>query len=186
MTDREEIQRRVDEARADFLGRRVREVWVEWASRQPNPKPSHLTPWDQLDEGNREVDRLIGIELAKIGRSEADNAITWFTTCFNCSTLMDGAYAETVRAEKAEAALAEAERRHEALLTQAEDYLREISEAREQERAALADMVTLAGELVGAYYGPREGFGWGPVSVERRARLERARAVLGETENEDG
>jgi uncharacterized PurR-regulated membrane protein YhhQ (DUF165 family) len=31
------------------------------------------------------------------------NAITWNTTCFSCSKLLDSCYAETVRAEKAEA-----------------------------------------------------------------------------------
>lgn len=105
---REDLQRRLDEMRSDKLGRRVREVWVEWASRQPNPKPSHLVPWEHLDAGNREVDRLIGEALATEGRLEANDAITWFTTCLNCSTLMDSVYAETMRAEKAEAALADA------------------------------------------------------------------------------
>lgn len=172
---REALQRRVDEARADFLGRRVREVWVEWASRQPNPKPSHLTPWGQLDEGNREVDRLIGTALAAEGYREANNAITWDTTCLNDAVLLDACNYADMRREAAEKALAKAERRHEALLTQAEDYVREISEAREQERAMLADMIRLAVELLSTHDGC---YHWD--------RVERARAVLGETENEDG
>ena len=48
----------------EALGRRVREVWVEWAREQPDPKPSHLVGWDDLDEGNREVDMRIGEALA--------------------------------------------------------------------------------------------------------------------------
>jgi hypothetical protein len=34
---------------------------------------------------------------------EYRNAITWNTTCVSCSKLLDSCYAETVRAEKAEA-----------------------------------------------------------------------------------
>jgi hypothetical protein len=37
-------------------GRLVRDVWVRWATRQPNAKPSWVVPWDQLDAGQREVD----------------------------------------------------------------------------------------------------------------------------------
>jgi hypothetical protein len=47
----------------EALGRLVREVWVEWAREQPDPKPSHLVGWDDLDEGNREVDMRIGDAL---------------------------------------------------------------------------------------------------------------------------
>lgn len=64
----------------------------------------------------------------------------------------------------------EAERqRHEALQIQAEDYAREISEARDQERAMLADMIGLAVELLSTHDGC---YHWD--------RVERARAVLGQ------
>ena len=64
----------------EALGRRVREVWVEWASEQPDPKPSHLVGWGDLDEGNREVDMRIGealtadarVKLADRGRQIAE------------------------------------------------------------------------------------------------------------------
>lgn len=49
----------------DALGRRVREVWVEWAKRQPDPKPSWLVPWDELAERDKEVDRQIGETIAQ-------------------------------------------------------------------------------------------------------------------------
>ncbi len=42
------------------LGRRVREVRIAWAQRQPSPKPSWLVPWDDLGENDKEVDRCIG------------------------------------------------------------------------------------------------------------------------------
>lgn len=45
------------------LGMRVREVWIEWAKTQPNPKPSWLVPWDQLGEPDKEADRCIGAAL---------------------------------------------------------------------------------------------------------------------------
>lgn len=44
----------------EALGRLVRETWVEWAREQPDPKPSWLVPWEDLDEGQREVDMRIG------------------------------------------------------------------------------------------------------------------------------
>lgn len=55
----EEIEERRRELR-ERLGRRVREVWIEWAKTQPNPKPSWLQPWEELTEPEREVDRMIG------------------------------------------------------------------------------------------------------------------------------
>lgn len=48
------------------LGRVVRETWVDWAREQPDPKPSWLTPWDQLDAGQREVDMRIGAAVAAV------------------------------------------------------------------------------------------------------------------------
>jgi hypothetical protein len=46
------------------LGRIVRAAWVAWAKEQPSPKPSWLTPWSELDEGQREVDIRIGQAVA--------------------------------------------------------------------------------------------------------------------------
>jgi hypothetical protein len=47
----------------DSLGRRVREVWVEWARHQPAPKSSWLSSYDELAEPDKEVDRRIGAAL---------------------------------------------------------------------------------------------------------------------------
>ncbi len=47
----------------ESLGRRVREVWIAWATEQANPKPSWLVPWDELDELQKEVDRRIGLAI---------------------------------------------------------------------------------------------------------------------------
>lgn len=56
--------RPVTESLREQRGRRVREVWVRWAAEQPDPKSSWLTPWEDLDEGQREVDMRIGEALA--------------------------------------------------------------------------------------------------------------------------
>jgi hypothetical protein len=45
------------------LGKRVRQVWVDWAKRHPNPKPSWLIDWDDLPEDMKEVDRCIGAAI---------------------------------------------------------------------------------------------------------------------------
>lgn len=54
------------------LGRKVRQIWVVFASKQPEPKPHHLEPWEKLDEPNKEVDRQIGEELFKMGADSVD------------------------------------------------------------------------------------------------------------------
>lgn len=54
---------KVDNDFRDKLGRRVREVWIQWAQKQPNLKPSWLIPYDKLTEPNKEVDRLIGCSI---------------------------------------------------------------------------------------------------------------------------
>ena len=57
----------LSEAEREALGRRVREVWVEWAREHPNPKPSWLVPWEGLSEPDKEVDRRIGEVLYAMG-----------------------------------------------------------------------------------------------------------------------
>ena len=52
----------------ELVGRMVRQIWVEWAQQQPNPKPSWLLPWDELDTGQREVDMRIGAALFSAGQ----------------------------------------------------------------------------------------------------------------------
>lgn len=50
----------VTEDMREFLGKLVRLEWTRWAAEQPNPKPSWLKPWNELDEPDKEVDRRIG------------------------------------------------------------------------------------------------------------------------------
>ena len=57
----------------EALGRLVRETWVAWAHEQPDPKPSWLVPWDELDDGQREVDMRIGAAVgAAVTAAEQD------------------------------------------------------------------------------------------------------------------
>ena len=51
----------------ELVGRLVRQVWIEWASEQDEPKPSWLLPWEDLDDGQREVDMRIGEKLYQAG-----------------------------------------------------------------------------------------------------------------------
>jgi hypothetical protein len=51
----------------ELVGRLVRQVWIEWASEQDDPKPSWLLPWEDLDDGQREVDMRIGEKLYQAG-----------------------------------------------------------------------------------------------------------------------
>lgn len=49
----------------DEGGRLVREAWIRWAIRQPNPKTSWLVPYDaeEFPEADREADRCIWDEI---------------------------------------------------------------------------------------------------------------------------
>lgn len=51
-------------------GRLVREIWVAWAREQPDPKPSWLLGWDEIDAGQREVDMRIGESVAGVAVGE--------------------------------------------------------------------------------------------------------------------
>ena len=57
-----------DQSAREQRGQTVRETWITWAKRQRAPKRSWLTPWDDLDDGQREVDMLIGDAVAAAER----------------------------------------------------------------------------------------------------------------------
>lgn len=61
---------------AETLGRLVRGIWVQWASEQPNPKPSWLAPWEQLLPGDQEVDMRIGLGVAAVVASGGEDHAT--------------------------------------------------------------------------------------------------------------
>jgi len=57
----------------ELLGKEVRAVWIAWAKEQPHPKESWLTPWEELTEAEKEVDRRIGSHLFLLGIDKSDN-----------------------------------------------------------------------------------------------------------------
>lgn len=55
----------------DELGRIVREAWVLWAQGQPNVKPKHLVPYDELSAADKEADCFIGDQVVQYLYSRA-------------------------------------------------------------------------------------------------------------------
>lgn len=53
-----------DKVDREYLGQLVRNVWIKWAEEQENPKSHWLTPWEELSEDMKEVDRRIGESVA--------------------------------------------------------------------------------------------------------------------------
>lgn len=51
----------------ETLGKRVREVWVNYCLKIGDNKPSHIASWEKLNEHDKEVDREIGEELFLLG-----------------------------------------------------------------------------------------------------------------------
>lgn len=45
------------------LGKIVRQTWIDYCVSIGDTKPSHLIPWDELSEIDREADRRIGEAL---------------------------------------------------------------------------------------------------------------------------
>jgi len=45
------------------LGKLVRRVWVEYCLEIGDTKPSHIAPWEELSEADKEADRRIGVAL---------------------------------------------------------------------------------------------------------------------------
>lgn len=62
-------------ASREALGRLVREVWIEWAKKQPDAKASWLVLWEDLSESDKEVDRKIGQRLFEEGVHAAINTL---------------------------------------------------------------------------------------------------------------
>jgi len=52
-----------NEKNRDLLGRKVREVWIAYCLEVGDTKPSHIAPYDDLSEVDKEADRRIGEAL---------------------------------------------------------------------------------------------------------------------------
>lgn len=55
------------------LGKRVRQIWVDYCREIGDTKPAHLAPWEELSETDKEVDRRIGEQLFMLGRTPGAN-----------------------------------------------------------------------------------------------------------------
>jgi hypothetical protein len=84
-------------------GRLVRETWVTWAKRQPDPKPSWLVPWEDLSEDQRKVDA----EIEAAVRADELERFRRFSRAFadggdetTMAALYDEAMATGARAER--------------------------------------------------------------------------------------
>lgn len=47
----------------EHYGRLVRETWVKYCLETGDTKPSHIAPWEQLSEWDKEADRRIAEAL---------------------------------------------------------------------------------------------------------------------------
>ena len=93
-----------DQSPREQRGQTVRETWVAWAKRQRAPKHSWLVPWDDLDDGQREVDMLIGDAVAagererfrplvaqwrKSAEAVASSSPQWSSHFYDCALELD-------------------------------------------------------------------------------------------------
>lgn len=58
----------------EHLGKIVREAWVAYCVETGDTKPSHIAPWDDLSEWDKEADRRIG---DAVSRALAEWIGTW-------------------------------------------------------------------------------------------------------------
>lgn len=112
----------LDTVLADALRDRIAGALTDWTWAAAGGA-SHMPKPDAVESNSLAragaVMAVVGPELAardaeierlRVQVAEYENTLTWETTCSNCARLLDSGYAETVRAETAEAAVA----RHEA------------------------------------------------------------------------
>jgi hypothetical protein len=78
-------------------------VTTPYEIRQPGLRNRLLTIMDISEEIADAALELLKPELSAF--AEYESAINWHTTCTSCARILDSAYKETVRAEKAEQAL---------------------------------------------------------------------------------
>lgn len=51
----------------EILGKMVRDIWVAIARERGTDNPSNLIEWEDLDEENKEIDRIIGTIMYNYG-----------------------------------------------------------------------------------------------------------------------
>jgi len=60
------------------LGKLVRSTWVNWAKSLPLAKQSWLTPWEELDDQQKEIDRLLGKTVWEAALASSNEAYIKF------------------------------------------------------------------------------------------------------------
>lgn len=53
----------MNEAKREILGSIVRAAWIGYCETTGAIKPKNMIPWDELDDWNKEADRVIGETL---------------------------------------------------------------------------------------------------------------------------
>jgi hypothetical protein len=54
----------MDENEIEHVAKIIRETWVNYCLETGNTKPSHIAPWEELSEWDKEADRRIALRLA--------------------------------------------------------------------------------------------------------------------------
>jgi len=55
----------MDAEHREELGKVVRKAWIEHCKKVGDTKPSHLAPWEELSEDDKEADRCIAEAIIK-------------------------------------------------------------------------------------------------------------------------
>lgn len=87
---------------------------------------------------------VIAEQAARIAELDArileyENALNWETSCLNCAKLLDASYAETVRAEQAEAQLAQVRADAQAHVQEWQDRANALQQELEDVRVTYLD-----------------------------------------------
>lgn len=64
----------------ECLGRVVRFAWIEYCVSTGDTKPSHIAPWEELSEWDKEADRVIGEAIANVVTAEIARQVQHWET----------------------------------------------------------------------------------------------------------
>lgn len=80
----------------ETLGRVVRQAWVEYCQEIGDTKPSHLAPWEELSEQDKEADRRIGEAVVKayLEARQSFKVIELAQTCASNPSQWEGVLAD--------------------------------------------------------------------------------------------
>jgi hypothetical protein len=73
----------MDKELREFCGKMIRYKWVKRCIETGDTKPSHLVPWEELNENDKEMDRILGETLYIFGRYNIEDGDDPFDRPFN-------------------------------------------------------------------------------------------------------